>query len=92
MNNPVNRIDPLGLASCDGTWSKAGWDRLFNVTCVCYWLCRPCNDPVIWSENPRNLPHTLGIMIHAGHGDGLESGDECLCNKPGPEKDCETCE
>ncbi len=92
INNPVNFTDPFGLISCDGTWQKKGWDRVFNITCICYWLCIPCDKPVIWSGNPRNLPWTWGIMVHTGYGGGLESGDDCFCNKPGPDKDCTKCE
>jgi RHS repeat-associated protein len=92
VNNPINLIDPSGLISCDGTWRQEGWDRFFNVICICYWLCVPCGKPVIWSGNPRNLPWTWGTMVHTGYGGGVKSGDECFCNKPGPEKECKTCE
>ena len=57
---------------------------------MCYWLCVPCNGYVIWSGNERSLPHTYGLMIYTG-GEGLESGDRCLCNKPGKDKDCKEC-
>ncbi|MGZ6237143.1 MAG: RHS repeat domain-containing protein, partial [Syntrophales bacterium] len=89
-NNPVNRIDPLGLLSCDGNWSMQGWDRLIMTTCVCYWLCIPCDHPVIWGGNYRSLPSTFGNLIYQG-GAGLKSGDTCFCEKPGTEKDCEKC-
>ncbi len=86
-NNPVNFVDPLGLVSCDGKWRQVGWDRIFNIVCVCYWLCEPCDGPTIWGGNPRTLPRTFGTVINAG-GD-IESGDDCICkNEPGTEKDC----
>lgn len=84
QNNPVNRIDPLGLLSCVGHWQKKGWNRLFNITCVCYWLCVPCKGPVIWGGNYMTLPSTKGIIIHQGSG-GVKSGDDCFCNTPGPQ-------
>src|SRR5881628_2084727 len=54
--NPITRLDPLGLEACDGRWVLAGWDRVFNYVCVCYWLCVPCDGPVIWGGNKRTLP------------------------------------
>jgi RHS repeat-associated protein len=89
--NPVNRTDPLGLFSCDGTWRHMGSARIAMWYCLCYWLCVPCDTPVIWSGDYKNLPSTTGQYIYQGGG-GLESGDRCFCEKPGPEKDCDKCE
>lgn len=81
-------IDPIGLLSCYGNWIKRGSDRLFNFKCVCFWLCVPCDGSIISGPGTyRHLPSTIGNMISQGGG-GLESGDTCLCNKPGDEKDC----
>ena len=85
--NPISRLDPLGLEACDGRWVLAGWDRVFNVVCVCYWLCVPCDNPVIWGGNKRTLPTTYGIIVHTG--ESVTRGDRCFSpTKPGLEKDC----
>jgi RHS repeat-associated protein len=89
-NNPVNLADSLGLMSCNGRWEQVGWDRIFNMVCVCYWLCVPCDGPVIWGGNPRTLPRTFGTVTNSGD---IESGNDCICrNRPGPEKDCKKCD
>lgn len=88
-NNPVKLIDPEGLFSCDGYWDKQKWDYLLPKIlrkCACYWLCIPCKGTTIWGGNPYTLPKTIGDVIHTG-GD-IEEGDSCLCDKPGPAKDC----
>jgi RHS repeat-associated protein len=91
LNDPVNLTDPLGLLSCDGTWKRMGSARIAMWYCRCYWLCVPCDGTTpIWDGNYRTLPSTIGTMICQGRG-GLESGDTCLCKKPGPEKDCDEC-
>ncbi len=93
QNNPTSLIDPFGLVSCKGNWKKVGSDRLILTTCVCYWACLPCFSSGEWDGNPRSLPNnqkTFGTYIHQGGG-GLEEGDTCLCNKPGPETDCTEC-
>lgn len=90
-NSPINKIDPLGLYSCDGTYRQMGSDRIALWYCRCYWLCVPCDSPVIWGGNYRTLPSTTGQYIYQGGG-GLESGDRCFCKKPGPEKNCDECE
>ncbi len=89
-NNPIVRTDPLGLIACEGTWRMAGWDRSLNIVCICYWLCIPCNGPVIWSGNKRVLPGTFGILAHTGQ--SVTRGDFCFCStKPGPETTCPKC-
>ncbi len=90
-NNPVNGIDPVGLLSCNGTWRQMGSDRIAMWYCLCYWLCVPCDAPVIWSGNYRSLTSTRGQYIYQG-GEGLERGDRCLCKKPGPDRECGECE
>ena len=77
-NDPINNVDPLGLK-----WERQGWDRLAGWVCVCYWLCVPKNQCVIWGGNYHRLPDkTLGTMIHTGFGEGLKRGDNCLCPQP----------
>jgi len=93
LNNPLKDIDPLGLISCDGTWwqmaSTPGFIVVVNY-CRCFWLCVPCHGHVWWTGNPYNLPSTDGHRAYNGGG-GLKTGDTCMCNKPGPEKDCSKC-
>ena len=89
QDNPVNKVDYFGLVSCNGEWRLKDWEYLLPKIlrmCACYWLCRPCDGTVIWSGKKHRLPSNRGIVIHTG-GD-IESGDFCLCNKPGLEKDC----
>jgi len=74
QNNPQMYIDILGLKDCYGEWQRQGWDRVYNVICMCYWLCVPFDTPIIWSGNKYGLDP--------------ESGDECACNKPREEKSC----
>ncbi|MCX7759540.1 MAG: hypothetical protein N2169_08070, partial [bacterium] len=51
MNNPLLYIDISGAKDCYGEWQRHGWDRVFNIVCKCYWLCVPCDIPIIWSGN-----------------------------------------
>jgi hypothetical protein len=88
--NSMPAINP-GADSCKGQWVMEGSDplQLFSDIlhkCICHWLCVPRDNPVIWSGNYRNLPSTTGKKIHQG-GEGLKTGDTCLCKKPGPEYD-----
>jgi len=86
QNNPVGSTDPLGLISCNGRWVQVGWDRLFNISCLCYWLCVPCDGPTIWGGNPRTLPSTVGVLTGAN---AIKRGDNCLCfQQPGPQTGC----
>ena len=88
LNNPTNLIDPRGLESCKGRWKVQGTDGPINMWCICYWLCIPCDGPVIWSGNYKKLPSTFGKWINSGFG-GAQGGDSCFCNKkPGSELDC----
>jgi RHS repeat-associated protein len=97
--NPLRWTDPTGLMFCDGVWQRRGWDELLPKIlrmCACYWLCVPCDGQVAWSGNYRDLPQTKGQMIYvrdnpADKGD-VETGNDCLCNKPGPEKGCKPCD
>jgi len=85
QNNPVTRLDPSGLLSCEGTWKMAGWDRSFNIACICYWLCVPCDGPTIWGGNYRTLPATWGVLSGAN---AVRRGDTCTCGQPGPQTGC----
>jgi RHS repeat-associated protein len=92
-SNPINFIDPTGLKFyCNGEWKQVGHTRVFNALCKCHWLCYPCKGEggVIWSPSTmQSLPSTFGTMQHTGR--DIESGDECVCHKPGPEKGCPHC-
>lgn len=68
-----------------------GSSRIAMWYCFCYWLCVPCDSPVIWSGDYRSLPSTKGQYIFQGGGDP-ERGDRCFCKKPGSEKECDKCE
>ena len=73
--------------SCEGTWKQKGSDRLPLNTCVGYYLCEPCDSPVLWGGRYRTLPRKLGIYIYQG-GDP-ERGDRCFGMKPGAETGCD---
>jgi RHS repeat-associated protein len=88
QNNPINATDPMGLMSCNGTWRQHGYNRNYNIACTCYWICVPCDGAMIWGGNNATLPTTHGTMTNSRGGAGTRSGDDCLCNKPGPDKDC----
>ncbi|HIP38978.1 MAG TPA: RHS repeat-associated core domain-containing protein, partial [Desulfocapsa sulfexigens] len=67
--NPINAIDPMGLAEaecCDGKWASTGAVR-FNVFCRCYWLCRNSFGEM-WSGNAYSggLPSTKGVVVNSG--------------------------
>jgi len=101
-NNPVNLTDPDGLTPCSGEWRQVGYDPTFNFKCRCYWTCVSCeslNAGGGWSyTNPDanqrlGLISTPGYMINSpeGKGAGVKRGDNCLCDKPGPDKNCKKC-
>ena len=81
-NNPVNKIDPLGLIACNGTWKEQGDPDWSFMACRCYWLCIPCNGSVIWGGNKRTLVSTTGMTIW----NPKNSKYTCNCDKPGPDK------
>lgn len=90
-NDPVNFVDPTGLKSCNGTWRRHSWHRVLNASCVCYWVCVPCEGEYMVGTG-QNLPRSYGVMYESGYG-GVESGDNCLCKKPGESTGCdEECE
>jgi len=82
--------------SCDGEWKQRGHDEQLPKTfrlCTCYWLCIPCDRPVIWSGNKRDLPSTGGQLFYDSIGGAVRTGNRCICtNKPGPEKSCKPCQ
>lgn len=89
---------PAGPAvpiSCNGEWKYEGFDeQLPKIArlCFCYWLCVPCDYPVAWSGNKRDLPSTWGQLTYSLGGGSLKTGDSCICkNKPGPETACPSC-
>ncbi len=89
---PAGPVVPI---SCNGEWRYEGFDRQLPETlrlCFCYWLCIPCDYPVAWSGNKRDLPSTWGQLTYALGGGSLKTGDSCICkNKPGPETGCPSC-
>jgi len=96
-NKPVGRTDAQGLADCDGRWVMMGWNPLLPRIlrlCTCYWLCRSCSGPDVWSGVLETLPSTNGHIVLIGQqnekneGD-IEEGNNCVCaSKPGKEKGC----
>ena len=96
-NKPVGRTDAQGLADCDGQWVMMGWNPLLPRIlrlCTCYWLCRSCSGPDVWSGVLETLPSTNGHIVFIGQqnekneGD-IEEGNNCVCaSKPGKEKGC----
>jgi len=80
-NNPTLLTDPSGLAACEGRWRTVDFQTVVRTNfCVCFWLCVPCDAPVIWGGNPFTLPATGGVATG--------SLGTCVCPKPGPETGC----
>lgn len=63
----INRLVEHGPLRCSGEWIMPGWDRTLNVLCRCYWLCRPCNYPVIWSVKYQRLSEMLSKELEKAH-------------------------
>jgi RHS repeat-associated protein len=87
---PTRLIDPLGLASCEGTWQFIGQNPTLPRVlrrCVCYWLCMPCRGSTAWSGNMTALPTTHGYVTYDPNQGGqdrgdVEGGNSCLCMPP----------
>ena len=97
LNNPLKYTDPKGLESCNGQWRVEKWEREATnwYGCICYWLCRSCDakHTALWGGRYRTLPSTRGKIMYTGFGSGdAGSGDFCLCEKPGPERNCDPCQ
>ena len=89
QNNPIILTDPFGLLSCNGRWEQAGSQRIALTACFCFWLCMPCEAPVIWGGDITTLPSTVGVMQTAKGGEDIKTGSKCVCrNRPGPETGC----
>jgi len=77
--------------NCIGTWVKTAYQQL-SIMCIQAWRCLSCPEGYgdIWSGDPYStgLPKTVGTMINMGS-TGVDSGDSCLADKPGPETGCE---
>ncbi|MGC8927019.1 MAG: RHS repeat domain-containing protein, partial [Myxococcota bacterium] len=60
--------------------------RLAWIYCKCYWYCKDCKLPIIWSGDKSSCEITYGILVNTGA--GIKRGDNCACKKPGKERDC----
>ena len=95
---PYTPPRPTNPQYCKGEWRQLGWDRVFNFECKCYWQCISCDRPKFWfwvpesgSSTFKNI-FTYGNIQNVGAGAGAKRGNDCLCDKPGPDENCKKCE
>ncbi|MDR3565629.1 MAG: RHS repeat-associated core domain-containing protein, partial [Negativicutes bacterium] len=65
-------------------WHQEGYIQLApNMPeCFCYWLYYSDSEGALWSGNYLNLPSSPGWMYYTGSGEGLDSGNNCVCFPP----------
>jgi len=82
LSDPISFTDPSGLDTCQGNWTQIGFQEIptqlggLFANCICFYLCVPCNSPIIWSGNPFSpiVPKIPGVLTG--------NGTDCVCPEP----------